>query len=812
MIRYRLDDLGWFQFEWLAQSLLKADLGIGVESWGGHADRGVDVFSDGPLRFPSKDLDSEGPFVFQVKFVENANAAGAKPRAAVLSAVGKESRRIAERISSGDWSEPRHYVYVTNACLSANLREKIASTLSSALPECHVHTLGGGDICDLLDQHEALRRSFPQLLSLRDLDEMLRQAVNKDILERSEAGVLAAREVAQVFVPTEPFSRAWKVLNQHSFCVLEGPPEMGKTAIAWMIGLTQLADNWELVVCTEPDDFFAVHSKDHRQVFVADDAFGRTEYDPARGKCWERDLHRIFPRLNRRHWLIWPSRKHILAQAVARMDLQGDGRHFPSPGEVTVNASSLSIKEKAVILYRHAKVASLEECTKTIVREYAESIVRDDYFTPERIRRFVVDRLPELSRAFDEGQLAPEQVAKEITEAIRDPTKRMRTSFRALPGSHQRMLVALLEADAMPTVDSVRRLYEQHFPACDRGPFQGIIEGLAEAFVKLRRKPARSLDEPSRIVLVDWIHPSYRDLVVEELASDPVLRKSFLDGMGLEGIKLALSDPTRKGISTAFLLVASEDEWRTVTRRCLALVDESTRSEQVDLLETLFNATKRPTTELQNMRLSEIVRLTCLAVHKQWNQPTTVLSARDLAAYCKASSLATPLPPIPDLRESWEAAIGSFRAQLAEWESSDQLEVDELHSWVELIEVIARQEPRFLVQTRFPELYAKELDRLNGVLKSELGACVIQPSYEDLIFQAEQLDYLAEVAADLSRLLRSYYGETHDLVEQAQARAHQLLMQAEEMEPDPPDDYDDYYSESEDTDYHFDVDALFSDL
>jgi len=812
MIRYRLDDLGWFQFEWLAQSLLKAELGIGVESWGGHADRGVDVFSDGLLRFPSKDLDSEGPFVFQVKFVENANAAGAKPNAAVLSAVGKESRRIADRISSGDWGKPRHYVFVTNVCTSANLREKIASTLSSALPECHVHTLGGGDICDLLDQHETLRRSFPQLLSLRDLDQMLRQAVNKDILERSEAGVFAAREVAQVFVPTEPYSRAWKVLNQHSFCVLEGPPEMGKTAIAWMIGLTQLADNWELVVCTEPDDFFAVHSKDHRQVFVADDAFGRTEYDPARGKCWERDLHRIFPRLDRRHWLIWTSRKHILAQAVERMDLQGHGRHFPSPGAVTVIASRLSIKEKAVMLYRHAKVASLEECAKTIVREYAESIVRDDYFTPERIRRFVVDRLPELSRAFDEGQLVPEQVAKEITEAIRDPTKRMRTSFRALPGSHQRMLVALLEADAMPTVDRLRRLYEQHFPACDRGPFQSIVEGLAEAFVRLRRKPARSLDEPSRIVLVDWIHPSYRDLVVEELASNPALRKSFLDGMGLEGIKLALSEPACKGISGAFLLIASEDEWRTLKNRCLALAEESARSDQVDLLEILSDAAKRPTTALDHTRLTDIIRLTCLAVHRQWNQPTTVLSARDLVAYCKASSFAAPLPPIPDLRESWETAVAIFRRQLEGWDSGYELEIDELRTWVDLADVVARQEPRFLVQARFPDSYKEDLEILKGVLESELGADIIQPSYEDLVFQAEQLDYLAEVTEDLSRLLRSYDIEMRGLVEQAQARARQLLMEAEENDPDPPDDYYDYYSESVDAGYSFDVHALFSDL
>jgi len=43
MIRYRLDDLGWYQFEWLVQAVLKDHLGIGIESWGGHGDHGRDV-------------------------------------------------------------------------------------------------------------------------------------------------------------------------------------------------------------------------------------------------------------------------------------------------------------------------------------------------------------------------------------------------------------------------------------------------------------------------------------------------------------------------------------------------------------------------------------------------------------------------------------------------------------------------------------------------------------------------------------------------------------------------------------------------
>ncbi|MEN8178769.1 MAG: restriction endonuclease [Pseudomonadota bacterium] len=50
---YKFDDLGWYQFERLVQGLLKAELGLNVESWGGRGDWGRDAWSEGQL--PGKD-------------------------------------------------------------------------------------------------------------------------------------------------------------------------------------------------------------------------------------------------------------------------------------------------------------------------------------------------------------------------------------------------------------------------------------------------------------------------------------------------------------------------------------------------------------------------------------------------------------------------------------------------------------------------------------------------------------------------------------------------------------------------------------
>ncbi len=486
MIRYNLDDLGWFQFEWLTQALLKAELGLGVEAWGGRHDYGRDAYSNGPLNFPAKHLTNDGPFLFQVKFAENANGAGARPESAIQDSVKKEIASIKRRVSENKWEQIKHYALFTNAPLSANLKKDLESTLKESLPHVDIHLFGGKDVCDLLDAHPALRRSFPQLLSLRDLDYLLQEVVNKETIEKSRSAIECARDVVAVFAPTKPYEKAWVVLRKHYFVVLEGPPEMGKTAIAWMIALAQLSQGWQAIVCDGPEDFFRSYEADSNQVFVADDAFGRTEYDPSRTSKWEMQLERVLRRVDTKHWLIWTSRKHILERAKKRMDLQGHASAFPNPGAVLVNASSLSMEDKALILYRHARAAGLEEKAKALIKKQAKFIISDTSFTPERIRRFINEVLPELQEHLGQDGNSELNVLSEIREAIQNPTDRMRKSFKALPVAHKWLLIALLEAGHSSRLETLRKLYEKSCPVEHMQPFDEVLDELTEAFVKKR--------------------------------------------------------------------------------------------------------------------------------------------------------------------------------------------------------------------------------------------------------------------------------------------------------------------------------------
>jgi len=85
------------------------------------------------------------------------------------------------------------------------------------------------------------------------------------------------------------------------------------------------------------------------------------------------------------------------------MDLQGQAGKFPIPEQFLVKAADLSKREKALILYRHARAVGLEEEGKTIVRKYAKSMVNDASFTPGKNSAAGQEILPGLARELKAG-------------------------------------------------------------------------------------------------------------------------------------------------------------------------------------------------------------------------------------------------------------------------------------------------------------------------------------------------------------------------------------------------------------------------
>ena len=329
---------------------------------------------------------------------------------------------------------------------------------------------------------------------------------------------------------------------------------------------------------------------------------------------------------------------------------------------------------------------------------------------------------------------------------------------------------------------------------------------------------------------IDWIHPSYRDLVIEELAHEHDLQSTFLGSMSLQGIKLVISDSGGATGERHMPLMNYRGNWDLLKSRCLEVVASGTQDEITDLLTVLTSATTNTTDTERKGHLCEAISSVCEAARTKWNGTSSSLSTEDLTAYCNASILLTPLASIPKLASSWKFHLDAMEAAIEHAENNHVLYPRPIHKWVAFTTVVHNNEPRFLSAVGFPGKLTADINRLIAIIDSELDIELDDDSADDYNAEAERLESLKSAIDSLIKLFpweveekdhdeydpNAISAELTNLRKQLikysgklRNRATDLRETAAGLTGPEPDHDDDGHGRSED---YFDVDGLFSDL
>ena len=330
---------------------------------------------------------------------------------------------------------------------------------------------------------------------------------------------------------------------------------------------------------------------------------------------------------------------------------------------------------------------------------------------------------------------------------------------------------------------------------------------------------------------IDWIHPSCRDLVIEELTSEPTLQAKFVEKMSLQGIKLSVSDSGGVTGERRLPLLKDPRNWEILRGRCLSIAREDSVSDAVDLLTTLYSSALESSDLDRKDQFIEIIGEVCGEVCKRWNESSRLISADHLSAYCEASTLSTPFSPIPQLNATWESLTKRFRNELDRGEDGHLLDPDCLVEWMKFSDVVCANEPRFLKAMGFPNKFYADIKRFLLVVDSEVDADLLLDSSAECESEAERIELLEEVVGILDGFLprtasKTVLGEESsdeifpervelkDEISKVSARlrhrAEKLKEKAADLAPPEPD-YDD--DRAQDTsDDRFDIDGLFLDL
>jgi hypothetical protein len=186
---------------------------------------------------------------------------------------------------------------------------------------------------------------------------------------------------------------------------------------------------------------------------------------------------------------------------------------------------------------------------------------------------------------------------------------------------------------------------------------------------------------------VAWVHPTWRDLVIERLAADAELRRHFLGRCGPHGVVLALSTAGGAAGGRALPLVVGDEDWDALGDRIYALIPELDHRELAAVLRALRAALVAARRDGNRKAGGEARALARMALERSaatWASAGTPVLLDCVDAWLSLSAQLDP-PVWPSFLDATWADL--LPAGLPEPE--DLTEVQRFTDWVTLCDLLA---------------------------------------------------------------------------------------------------------------------------
>jgi hypothetical protein len=193
---------------------------------------------------------------------------------------------------------------------------------------------------------------------------------------------------------------------------------------------------------------------------------------------------------------------------------------------------------------------------------------------------------------------------------------------------------------------------------------------------------------------VEWVHPSWRDVVIEALARDDTARRRFLAHCGVDGAALALSEAGGAAGERVRPLLRGDADWDALGDGLHRLCPELSEAGAVQLLTVLAAGEPDP-------ELSALAELVARRLAAQWREHVVGVDA--LVAWAAVAGRLPRRPPAPPVAPTWHTLAPQHAPR-------EPAEVERFADWLRLAELLERHDPELLAGLGFPEHYAPLLD------------------------------------------------------------------------------------------------------
>ncbi|WP_025334945.1 hypothetical protein [Paenibacillus sabinae] len=412
-----------------------------------------------------------------------------------------------------DKLNPDRYILGVSMDLSKKQKDEIVELFSPYIVDSS-DIITEKDFNNLLEQDEfkAIEKTYSKLWlpSTSILQNMLNGTVHGVLLQESLREFEEAQKKSVVFVETEVYGRAMKILNEKRVVIVSGEPGMGKTSIAYQLGrfFVQQKGYEEFFWVKSVDDIYIAQRNPGKKVIVFDDFWGSTFQESSIAGRDEQRLAKIIERIKieKNCILILTTREYILKQGLEK---HAELKEVIGKYKLECRLEKYSEVEKARIFFGHLQQSKLNwQQTQALFREHKE-IVRHADYNPRVIEMFLQNV---------ELNMHPKECVEHFWDYIEQPENFWNAIFSNLSSEAQLLSVILLISSAPSLIDHIKKTYYSCLQQ-----MQGVIDkkNFAEAVEELEKTVIKSVViDDEYTIIVKFQNPSVQDYIINYLRNN----------------------------------------------------------------------------------------------------------------------------------------------------------------------------------------------------------------------------------------------------------------------------------------------------
>jgi hypothetical protein len=234
---------------------------------------------------------------------------------------------------------------------------------------------------------------------------------------------------------------------------------------------------------------------------------------------------------------------------------------------------------------------------------------------------------------------------------------------------------------------------------------------------------------------IGWVHPSWRDLVIDELREDPDARRRFLSVSGVDGLTLAVSGAGGSTGERALPLLIDDADWDELGDRLHQLRPELEDRELARVLLALSGAIAAVTDARQALELDNLAANVLRTTRRAWDERRGAVPVFLLEAWYAVNACLTQPVARPQLAPTWvELHPGGLLL-----ERPDPAELARTDEWLELAEMLRRYDLSALERFGFFTRDRDLLERLIVTLTRASDDDELRPLTESVLARIERL-------------------------------------------------------------------------